>query len=253
MKIGEKINQLRTVHGYTMQVLADKSGLTKGYISMLEKGINPGTGKEIIPSLETVQNIAYAFDLSLDSFLEGVESSVELPLLSNDKSTLDQIISTTKQLTPPRQHKVYTFAQHQLDEQKGVINIDTIKEEPAEYITEGLYGRLSAGTGQQIFDNPVEDVKVPSAIIPDEPYDIMLKIVGDSMQPAFEDGEYVFIKLTKEIRSGQFAAIIVDDEAFLKKVYVEEDQMRLVSLNKDYEDIIVNEYSNVEVVGTVVL
>ena len=254
MKIGEKINQLRTQHGYTMQVLADKSGLTKGYISLLEKGINPGTGKEIIPSLETVQNIAYAFNLSLDNFLDGVESYVELPLLSSDNSTLDQIISVSNQLTPPRQHNVLNYAENQLDEQNGIVKLSGyIKEDIPEYTTSGLYGALSAGTGQQIFDNPIEEVEIPTSIIPSEPYDIMLKIVGDSMQPAFKDGEYVFIKLTKDIRSGQFAAIIVDGEAYLKKVYIDEDCLRLVSLNKGYDDIIVDDISNVEIVGTVVL
>lgn len=234
--LGSRIKILREENKLTQNDLAKKLGF-KNYttITKWEKGENLPRGREL-------KLLAELFDVSSDWILG----------LSDSRSSSD-INHIYSQLTPPRQHKVYTFAQHQLDEQNGVINIDTIKEEPTEFITEGLYGRLSAGTGQQIFDNPVEDVKVPSAIIPDEPYDIMLKIVGDSMQPAFEDGEYVFIKLTKEIRSGQFAAIIVDDEAFLKKVYVEEDQMRLVSLNKDYEDIIVNEYSNVEVVGTVVL
>ena len=236
-KLSENIKMYRKLNNLTQVDLAKILGIAPTAVSAWEVGRNQ-------PLMDNIERMASIFNIKKSELLG--ESN------SHDSSN-SNILSVYNQLTPPRQRKVYTFAQHQLDEQKGVINIDTIKEEPAEYITEGLYGRLSAGTGQQIFDNPVEDVKVPSAIIPDEPYDIMLKIVGDSMQPAFEDGEYVFIKLTKEIRSGQFAAIIVDDEAFLKKVYVEEDQMRLVSLNKDYEDIIVNEYSNVEVVGTVVL
>lgn len=221
--------------GLTLEDVGDMVGVGKSTVRKWENGMIDNMKRDKIALL------AHALQIS------------PLQILSDDYQPTNNIISIYNQLNKPRQHKVYTFAQHQLDEQNRANTLDEIKEEPAEYITEGLYGRLSAGTGQQIFDNPVEDVKVPSAIIPDEPYDIMLKIVGDSMQPAFEDGEYVFIKLTKEIRSGQFAAIIVDDEAFLKKVYVEEDQMRLVSLNKNYEDIIVNEYSNIEVVGTVVL
>lgn len=233
---GNVIKELRKQMGLTQQEFGKLIGVSNSAVANYEKGYRA-------PLQNTLFRIADVCNVSINTLFPDVKST----------SLIEKLVSTSKQLTPPRQHKVYTFAQHQLDEQNGVINIDTIKEDSAEYITKGLYGRLSAGTGQQIFDNPVEDVKVPSAIIPDEPYDIMLKIVGDSMQPAFEDGEYVFIKLTKEIRSGQFAAIIVDGEAFLKKVYVEEDQMRLVSLNKNYEDIIVNEYSNVEVVGTVVL
>lgn len=237
--IAENIRSFIRSKNITQKELADAIKISPSTLSdYLNLRSNPSHG--------VIQKIADYFEVGKSDIDTTFKDASEYSLTS-------KVANIINSLTPPRQHKVYTFAQLQLDEQNSVINIDTIKEEPAEYITEGLYGRLSAGTGQQIFDNPVEDVKVPSAIIPDEPYDIMLKIVGDSMQPAFEDGEYVFIKLTKEIRSGQFAAIIVDDEAFLKKVYVEEDQMRLVSLNKNYEDIIVNEYSNIEVVGTVVL
>ena len=175
-------------------------------------------------------------------------------LLQIDESIIDEIINISSQLTPPRQHNVLNYAENQLDEQNGIVKLSGyIKEDIPEYTTSGLYGALSAGTGQQIFDNPIEEVEIPTSIIPDEPYDIMLKIVGDSMQPAFKDGEYVFIKLTKDIRSGQFAAIIVDGEAYLKKVYIDDDCLRLVSLNKGYDDIIVDEMSDIEVVGTVVL
>ena len=175
-------------------------------------------------------------------------------LLQIDESIIDEIINISFQLAPPRQHNVLNYAENQLDEQNGIVKLSGyIKEDNPEYTTSGLYGALSAGTGQQIFDNPIEEVEIPTSIIPNEPYDIMLKIVGDSMQPAFKDGEYVFIKLTKDIRSGQFAAIIVDGEAYLKKVYIDDDSLRLVSLNKGYDDIIVDDISNVEIVGTVVL
>ena len=46
--------------------------------------------------------------------------------------------------------------------------------------------------------------------------------------------------------------VTVDDEAFVKKVYVEEWHMKLVSLNPNYEDIIVGIGKTVKVVGKVV-
>ncbi|WP_180947376.1 XRE family transcriptional regulator [Facklamia hominis] len=251
MALGKIIKDYRSRNSLSMDDFAKKSQLSKAYISVLEKNEDPRTGKPISPTITTIKKVADGMDISFDELFSMLND--EDVVAFDGYSVPEKIFDISKKISHDRQLKVYNFAQYQLVEQNRANTLDEIKEEPAEYITEGLYGRLSAGTGQQIFDNPVEDVKVPSAIIPDEPYDIMLKIVGDSMQPAFEDGEYVFIKLTKEIRSGQFAAIIVDGEAFLKKVYVEENQMRLVSLNKNYEDIIVNEYSNVEVVGTVVL
>lgn len=170
-----------------------------------------------------------------------------------DQSDIQELYD---KLTPPRQHKVYTFAEHQLEEQNNVIHLaDRVEEDSASYATseQDLYGGVSAGTGQTVFNNPVEQVTIPINIIPKQPYDIMLKVVGDSMEPAFKDGEYVFIKKTKEIRSGQFVVVIIDGEAYLKKAYLEDDFMRLVSLNEKYEDIIVTAGSTIEIVGVVVL
>lgn len=45
MKLGNVIKANRIGLGMTMDDLADKSGLSKGYISMLEKGENPKTKK----------------------------------------------------------------------------------------------------------------------------------------------------------------------------------------------------------------
>ncbi|PKY92465.1 helix-turn-helix domain-containing protein [Facklamia hominis] len=239
MKIGDKINQLRTMHGYTMQVLADKSGLTKGYISMLEKGINPGTGKEIIPSLETVQNIAYAFDLNLDSFLEGVEGSVELPLLSNDKSTLDQIISTSKQLTPPRQHKVYTFAQHQLNKQNNGV-----EESSAIY----LVGQTAAGEPLEYSQINAEQINttVPSGA------DYALTVKGDSMEPLIKDGSIIFYKEQPTVENGEVAIVeIKGGEVTCKKFYFNGEKVVLRSINDKYEDMIFED--GVRIIGKVIL
>lgn len=217
-----------------------------------EIGISPSTLSDYLnlrsnPSHGVIQKIADYFGVGKSDIDTTFKDSQE-------DSFSSKVVNIMSALTQPRKYNVLNYAENQLDEQNGIVKISGyIKEDIPEYTTSGLYGALSAGTGQQIFDNPIEEVEIPTSIIPNEPYDIMLKIIGDSMQPAFKDGEYVFIKLTKDIRSGQFAAIIVDGEAYLKKVYIDDDCLRLVSLNKGYEDIIVDDISNVEIVGTVVL
>lgn len=138
-----------------------------------------------------------------------------------------------------------------LEERDLTYTADSDSED--QLVEVGLYGTLSAGTGQKIYDNPVETVTVKRQNLPMEDYDIMLKIVGDSMEPAFMDGEYVFIKKTDYIRPGQFVAAIVDGEAYLKKIVPENDKVRLVSLNKNYDDIIVTDNESIDLVGVVVL
>ena len=60
MFIGELINQHRKDHGLTMEEFAERAGISKGYVSMLEKNENPKTKEPIIPSLPTIRKIAIA-------------------------------------------------------------------------------------------------------------------------------------------------------------------------------------------------
>lgn len=80
MKIGSVLKEYRATHDLSMQEFADRSGLSKGYISMLEKGTHPQNGKEIIPSIETVQKIASVMGISVDTLLEMVDSDQRIDI-----------------------------------------------------------------------------------------------------------------------------------------------------------------------------
>ena len=72
------------------------------------------------------------------------------------------------------------------------------------------------------------------------------------MEPTFKDGDIIFVEKSKNPINGAFMVVQVDDEAFIKKVYLEDDKLRLVSLNPDYDDRIADEHNEVRVVGKVV-
>lgn len=78
MKLGSIIKDFRKQNNLTMQEFANISGLSKGYISMLEKGKHPQNNREIIPSIETVSKIATAMNLSLNELLESIDSSQQI-------------------------------------------------------------------------------------------------------------------------------------------------------------------------------
>ncbi|MDN6424163.1 MAG: S24 family peptidase [Tetragenococcus koreensis] len=44
----------------------------------------------------------------------------------------------------------------------------------------------------------------------------------------------------------------IDEQAYIKKVYLENDNLRLVSLNQDYDDILADGENNIRIVGKVV-
>lgn len=51
MTLGEIIKEYRTAHNLSMDAFSEKSGISKAYISLLEKNKHPKTGKPIAPSI----------------------------------------------------------------------------------------------------------------------------------------------------------------------------------------------------------
>lgn len=53
--IGEYIKTYRKNHHMTMDEFAEKAGISKGYVSMLESGYNPQTKKRIAPTIDMLK------------------------------------------------------------------------------------------------------------------------------------------------------------------------------------------------------
>lgn len=65
--------------------------------------------------------------------------------------------------------------------------------------------------------------------------DFALRACGDSMIGArILDGDVVFIRAQPDVEDGEIAAIIIDDDATLKRVYHDRDGVTLVAENPKY-------------------
>ncbi|HDC5200103.1 TPA: helix-turn-helix transcriptional regulator [Staphylococcus aureus] len=163
----------------------------------------------------------------------------------------NDITSIYNKLTPPRQENVLNYANEQLEEQnsKGdnVVDINSYKQEKTPV---NVNGCVSAGVGERLHDETLftEMVKGP---IPT--HDLALKVNGDSMEPMFKDGEIIFVAKTHNIKNGQIGIFIIEEEAYVKKVFVEDDRLTLVSLNKDYDDLHFYRNESVRLIGKVIL
>lgn len=191
--------------------------------------------------------------INLFSDVLGVSSEYLLGIqttASDRNKTQNELLNVYNKLETKRQTKVYDFATKQLNEQKIVNMKDYIAEETSWYEVK-FYGSISAGTGLYLDDEQVETINFGADMVPNGT-DFCLKVNGDSMESMFHDGDYVFIKRETDFRNGTIGAVIVNGEAYLKKIYITDNSIRLVSLNKKYNDIIVSEDDNLKYVGTVV-
>ena len=99
MKIGLYVKHYRERHKLSMQEFADKADLSKGYISMLEKGKHPQNDREIVPSIETVNKIAKAMNLSIDELLARIDGNQMIDI-SRDRPLPSNIITPAAYAVP---------------------------------------------------------------------------------------------------------------------------------------------------------
>lgn len=122
MELKTFINSYRTEHNLTMEQFAKSASLSKGYISMLEKGYNPQTGKNIIPSISALNNIAIATGTDLDHLLkiiDDIEVSLDSPaqdlIISNPQE--EQLIIGYRNLTTANQKELLAYLDMKLNMQ----------------------------------------------------------------------------------------------------------------------------------------
>ena len=122
MELKTFINSYRTEHNLTMEQFAKSASLSKGYISMLEKGYNPQTGKKIIPSISALNNIAIATGTDLDHLLkiiDDIEVSLDSPaqdlIISNPQE--EQLIIGYRNLTEDNQKELLAYLDMKLNMQ----------------------------------------------------------------------------------------------------------------------------------------
>ena len=87
--------------------------------------------------------------------------------------------------------------------------------------------------------------------------DFCLIAKGDSMKDArINSGDTVFIKKAETVNNGEIAAIIINDEATLKRVYYypESSKLMLISENSNYEPMVFSgaELEKIRIIGKAV-
>lgn len=164
---------------------------------------------------------------------------------SNDNNVI-KLTDIYTQLNDHRQHKVINYASAQLREQET----PSINERSIVY----LDGYVSAGFGEYLLDdNKREQIEVDGHV---PNHDIVVKVNGDSMEPTFTNGQILYVKKITDpavLRNGQFVIARIGDESYVKKFHKEGDQIRLISLNPKYKDIIIKPEDDFEVIGTVII
>ena len=231
--VGSKIKDYRKSFGLSQEELAKKIGVGKTTISNYEVGIRSPKKPQLI-------KLSEVFDVAIDDFFPQTDST-----RINVSSTLSEINKISSQLEEPRQKIVLNTATNQLDEQNKVTEI-------ADYQIEKEYpyydDAVSAGTGQYIGISQRETITLPVEF----DADYVVPVDGDSMEPEYHDGDYIFIESTVNVSDGEIGVFEYYGDTYVKQLILEDDHAYLHSLNKKYKDMKVDADSDFRVLGKVV-
>lgn len=149
------------------------------------------------------------------------------------------ISSIYNQLHEPRQQKVYTYAERQLEQQEKVHSIK-------------VYGQTAAGTALEYDQLPIHEEEV--AFVPKDS-DGALIVRGNSMFPLLEDGELLFFEKTPDIENCEIAVVEIKGEAVTtKKVCFDYEDKKIIlrSINPEFKDMVFDS-EDVRIIGRVLL
>lgn len=88
MKLYERLRELRNERGLRLKDVCDRANISVPYLSDLERG-------RTNPSLETLQVIAQAYEITVHDILEGVEFYGEATLAAMPKGLAEMIQDPT--------------------------------------------------------------------------------------------------------------------------------------------------------------
>ena len=94
MTLGYIIKSYRKTNDLSMDDFARASGLSKTYISMLEKNINPKNNQEIVPTIKTIGKAAKGMFMTFDELFDMLDNDtkVKVDAIGSDKVTKKSIL-----------------------------------------------------------------------------------------------------------------------------------------------------------------
>ena len=216
----EKLKARRKELRMTQKDIADQLGISYQAYSAWERGV-----KE--PSKEKVQRLEQILRVPKGYFTE-----IEIARLYNTLSnkSKNQLVKYARDLV-------------QKEKTQQVISVS---ENFYEY---HVYEKMSAGIGASVYDDRNYDTVYFGEELA---HDFASWVSGDSMEPRYHNGSVALIRETGFDYDGAVYAVVCNNQTYIKRVYREEDGLRLVSINPKYEDIFISYDEDPRVVGIIV-
>ncbi len=216
----EKLKARRKELKLTQKEIAEQLGISFQAYSAWERGI-----KE--PSQEKVAQLENILKVS-----KGYFTQIEIVRLYNS-------------LSKQGKEKVVLYARNLAQEEQA----QKVATMPARLYEYRVYERMSAGIGASVYDDRNFDTVYFNEELA---HDFASWVSGDSMEPKYQNGSVALIRETGFDYDGAVYAVVCNNQTYIKRVYREEDGLRLVSINPKYKDIFISYEEDPRIVGIIV-
>ena len=245
----DRINILKQKKHLTNDQLSKKSGIPMGTLSKLMAGITYS------PKLSNIISICEALDCSIDYLIYGTEKTDGFSPEGEEVA----LIKKYRELDSHGKDIVYTILSKEHDriitEKDHTSHRATVFPEFSPSVEQRkktfkipLYDLpVSAGIGSYLDSSDAEKVTI---LYSEQTKDagFALRVSGNSMEPKYHNGDFILVKELPTVSEGELGIFVLDGEGFFKKFGGD----RLISLNPDYKDIILSDYSDIACKGKVI-
>lgn len=235
MSIGSRIKEARMALNYTQSELAEALEITTGAVANYENEVS-------IPKPEILYKLMNVLKCDANYLYQDMYNSKnnDFIISSNEQS----LIKKYRSLDGYGRKAINNLLEVEYERCNTVLEEDV----PA-YITKPYYAvGASAGNGEYLFD----DLECTAITLPDTPLnnnaDLVIAVKGHSMEPTYQDGDKLLVKKQSELNVGDIGVFIINGESFVKEL----GKDRLISHNKQYQDIHCSDYDNMITVGKVI-
>ncbi len=113
MHLGMLIAKYREEENISMDDFANRSGLSKAYISMLEKNENSRSKKPIVPSLETIKAVADTIGLDFNEVIRLIDPDTKVSIYEPERysTTINRLIRIMRELNGEGQQAIVNHAE----------------------------------------------------------------------------------------------------------------------------------------------
>ena len=216
----EKLKARRKELKLTQKEIAEQLGISFQAYSAWERGVKEPS-KEKVFQLENILKVP-----------KGYFTQIEIVRLYHS-------------LSKQGQEKVVLYARN-LSQEEQDQKVTAMPERLYEY---RVYERMSAGIGASVYDDQNFDTVYFNEELA---HDFASWVSGDSMEPKYQNGSVALIRETGFDYDGAVYAVVCNNQTYIKRVYREENGLRLVSINPKYKDIFISYEEDPRIVGIIV-